>query len=155
MTAQQFTRLIAIAVVASVAVLIPRIGEEPVSAAPRKGQLHVTKDCSKYDFTAGSTCTITVSNVSEIPVDAKVFYDQAANIPAGFLDSNVVLDAGNGDRAVGRCTLDLSTFLGLCTFADGTGRLSGFQARVEVSYLGTGLDFAWDGTYSFTPRADR
>ena len=52
-------------------------------------------------------------------------------------------------RAVGRCTLDLATLLGLCTFSDGTGRFSGFQARVEVSYLGTDSDFAWDGTYSF------
>ena len=40
-------------------------------------------------------------------------------IPAGMLDSNVVLDAGNGNRAVGRCTLDLVTGLGLCTFSDG------------------------------------
>ena len=115
----------------------------------------MTKECSKYEFTAGSSCTTTSSNLSEILVGSKIFYDQPANIPTGLLDSNVVLDAGDGDRAVGRCTLDVSTFLGLCTFSDGTGRFSGFQARVEVSYLGTDWDFAWDGTYSFTSRADR
>ena len=85
---------------------------------------------------AGSFCTITSSNLSRILVGSTIVYDQAAGIPAGMLDSNVVLDAGNGNRAVGRCTLDFSTGLGLCTFSDGTGRFAGFQARVEVSYLG-------------------
>jgi hypothetical protein len=157
MSAQKATRFVAIAVVASVAALIPAppIGAASVSASARKGNFLVTKECSTYDFTAGSFCTITSSSLSEILVGSKVFYDQPANIPTGLLDSNVVLDAGDGDRAVGRCTLDLSTLLGLCTFSDGTGRFSGFQARVEVSYLGTNSDFAWDGTYSFTPQAGR
>ena len=70
------------------------------------------------------------------------------------LDSNIVLDAGDGNRAVGHCTLDLVTRLGLCTFSDGTGELAGFHARVDVSHLG-GRDWAWDGTYSFRPEADR
>ena len=155
MSAQK--RIVAIAVVASFAALIPdpRTAVAQVSASARKGSLHVTKECSKYDFTAGSSCTITSSNLSEILIGSKVFYDQPANVPTGLLDSNVVLDAGDGDRAVGRCTLDLSTFLGLCTFSDGTGRFSGFRARVEVSYLGTDWDFAWDGTYSFTTPVDR
>ena len=154
MSAQKITRIVAIAVVASLAALAPApsIGVASVSASARKGDLYVTKECSQYNGAAGSFCTITSSNL-EILIGSQVFYDQAANIPAGLLDSNVVLDAGNGDRAVGRCTLDFSTGLGLCTFSDGTGRFSGFQARVEVSYLGP--EWAWDGTYSFTPRVDR
>ena len=157
MSAQNITRIVAIAVVTSVAALIPgpSIGVASVSASARKGELHVTKECADYHGAAGEFCTITSSNLTEIVNNSKVFYDEAAGIPTGLLDSNVVLDAGNGDRAVGRCTLDLETLLGLCTFSDGTGRFSGFQARVEVSYLGTDSDFAWDGTYSFTPRADR
>ena len=69
------------------------------------------------------------------------------------LDSNVVLYAGSGDWAVGRCTLDLSTTLGLCTFSDGTGDLTGFTARVNVSPVSPpdGVDIQWDGTYSFDP----
>jgi len=63
------------------------------------------------------------------------------------VDSNVILDAGNGDRAIGRCTLDLTTFLGLCTFSDGTGQFAGFNARVDVSF--DGALFHWDGTYNF------
>jgi hypothetical protein len=155
MRAQKITPIVAIAVVASLAALTPApsVGVASVSASPGKGELHVTKECSQYNGAAGSFCTITSSNLTEILVGSKVFYDQAAGIPSGLLDSNVVLDAGNGDRAVGRCTLDLSTGLGLCTFSDGTGRFTGFQARVEVSYPGP--EWAWDGTYSFTPRDNR
>ena len=156
MIAKKIRRIVAIGVVASVATLIAplSIGVASVSASAKRGKLHVTKECSQINGTAGSFCTITSSSLSRILVGSTVVYDQAAGIPKGMLDSNVVLDAGNGDRAVGRCTLDFSTGLGLCTFADGTGRFSGFQARVEVSFLG-GYDWAWDGTYSFTRRADR
>jgi hypothetical protein len=70
------------------------------------------------------------------------------------LDSNVVLDAGNGNRAVGRCTLDGTTGLGLCTFSDGLGRFAGFQARVDVTYTG-GADWELNGTYSFERVHDR
>ena len=96
------------------------------SASERSGKLRVTKECSEYTGLPGSFCTITSSNLAAIPVGSKVFYDQAAGIPAGVLDSNVVLDAGNGNRAVGRCTLDGATNLGFCTFSDGTGELAGF-----------------------------
>jgi hypothetical protein len=68
------------------------------------------------------------------------------------LDSNIVLDAGNGNRAVGRCTLDLATGLGLCTFSDGMGRLSGFNARIRVSPPTDGLNWHWDGTFGFSSR---
>ena len=158
MSAQKIRRIVAGAVmlVASAAALTPalRIGVASVSASPRSGRLHVTKECSQYNGTAGSSCTITSANLAEIGTDSKVFYDQAAGIPTGLLDSNIVLDAGNGNRAVGRCTLDFSALRGLCTFSDGTGQLAGFHARVEVSYI-SGADWAWDGTYSFSPQVDR
>ena len=118
------------------------------------GQLHITKDCVAYTGLAGGHCTIASSNLSEIPAGAIVYYDQAAGTPTGLLDSNVVLDAGHGDRAIGRCALDLSTGLGLCTFSDGTGRLAGFAARVNVSHL-SGKLWAWDGTYRFSLKDDR
>ena len=73
------------------------------------------------------------------------------------LDSNILLVVGTGDWAVGRCTLDLETYRGVCTLSDGTGRLAGVHARVDVSYVGgsTGFGFDWDGTYSFPPPGDR
>lgn len=134
--------------------LVLGAGAAAVSASSgRHGRLHMTKECSEYTGAAGSFCTITSSSLGKIPIGSKIFYDQALGIPAGMLDSNVVLDAGNGNRAVGRCTLDLATYRGLCTFSDGTGQLAGSQARVDVSYVG-GNDFALDGTYSFDSDRD-
>ena len=131
-------------------------GAAPLRAfSERSGSLHVTKECSQYTGAAGSFCTITASNFGPIKVNSKVYYDQAAGaplgtgVPSGMLDSNVVLDAGGGNRAFGRCSLDLSNFTGLCTFLDGTGQFAGFQARVNVTPQG-GPNFGWDGTYSFS-----
>jgi len=131
-------------------------GAKSLQAAPKGdryedhgSRLHVTKECSKYDGTAGSFCTISSSNVPQIAVGSVVIYDQAAGIPAGMLDSNVVLDAGGGNRAIGRCTLDLSNGRGLCTFSDGTGDLAHFHARVRVSPPTDGLNWHWEGVYSF------
>jgi len=127
-------------------------GVASVSASERSRELRVTKECSEWKGAAGDFCTITSSNLPRIKVGSRVYYDQPAGIPAGLLDSNVVLDAGNGNRAVGRCTLDLATGAGLCTFSDGTGRLSGFSARVRVSPPSEDEpDWRWNGTYSFSP----
>jgi hypothetical protein len=120
----------------------------------RNGQLHIQKDCTGYSGNPGGHCTVTLSNHAEIPAGSNIFYDQGAGVPTGMLDSNIVLDAGSGNRAVGRCTLDFSTGLGLCTLSDGTGQLAGFTARVNVSFLGGKL-WAWDGTYSFSPLPPR
>jgi hypothetical protein len=126
-------------------------GAPTVSASSgRSGALHVTNECSQNTGMPGTFCTITSSNLPEITVGAKVFYDQAAGIPAGMLDSNVVLHVGTGNWAVGRCTLDGSTGSGLCTFSDGVGPFTGFRARVDVSHSG-GPNYRWDGTYSFSP----
>jgi hypothetical protein len=118
------------------------------SASGRSGNLRITKECSQYTGMAGSFCTITRSNLGAIPAGSQVFYDQAAGVPAGLLDSNVVLDAGNGDRAFGRCSLDGVTNLGLCTFSDGTGKLAGFHARVDVSPASVPV-YHWRGSYYF------
>jgi hypothetical protein len=124
-------------------------GAAPLSASDeRTRSLQVTKECSEYTFQAGSFCTITASNLARIKVGSRIYYDQPAGIPEGMLDSNVVLDAGNNkDRAVGRCTLDVATGLGLCTFSDGMGRFEGFRARVRVS-TADGVNWKWEGTYS-------
>ena len=138
---------------AGLVVLTISLSTVPVSASPAyvgSGDLHVTKECSQYAGSAGSFCTITSSNLAEIKVGSRIYYGQAANIPPGVLDSNVVLDAGNGDRAVGRCILDFTTGLGLCTFSDGTGRFTNFQARIDVSFTG-GANWRWDGKYTFNP----
>jgi hypothetical protein len=156
------TTRFALVLLAGVAVLALSLskGVTSVSASnAQKGQLHVTKQCSQPQYTgvAGQYCTITSSNLAEIKVGSKVFYDQDAGIPAGLLDSNVVLDAGSGNRAVGRCTLDLGTGLGLCTFSDGIGQFAGFEARVDVSppTPTDPVNWHWEGTYSFRPLPGR
>ncbi len=108
----------------------------------------MTKECSEYTGLAGTWCTVTLSNLKRLPVGTKVFYTQPQDVPEGLLDSNVVLDAGGGNRAVGRCTLDLATGLGLCTFSDGIGQLAGFNARVKVTCDDT-IFCDWDGSYTF------
>jgi hypothetical protein len=124
------------------------IGTVSLSAASeQKGDVHIVKECSQYNQMPGGFCSIKTSDIALISPGTKVYYDQGPGIPAGLLDSNVVLDAGAGNRALGRCTLDFATGRGLCTFSDGTGSFAGFQARIEVSYVG-GFDWGWDGTYS-------
>jgi len=148
------------AIFAPVAALTLSAGAASVSAgSERSGHLLAVKYCPAPGFTGdpGSYCTFTSSNVPEIiPINSKLYYDQGVgSLPAAgepLLDSNVILDAGNGNRARGRCTLDLTTFLGgLCTFSDGTGDFAGFYARVTVNcpnFATKALCFL-DGTYSF------
>jgi hypothetical protein len=52
------------------------------------------KDCTEYAGKAGDHCTVTISNFATIPTGSHIFYDQAAGVPTGVLDSNIVLDAG-------------------------------------------------------------
>ena len=117
---------------------------------PRSGELHVEKECSQYAGQAGQFCTITSSNLAEIEKGSRVIY--ASNFVFPLLDSDVVLDLpGPGNnKAFGHCRLDATTGAGLCTFAGGTGKFTHFSARVDVSSLG-GPNWAWNGTYTFTP----
>jgi len=127
-----------------------RTGSVAASNA-QTGQFHIAKNCASYAGGPGSFCTITSSNLPQIPAGAVVYYDQAAGDPQGMLDSNVVLFVGTGNWATGRCTLDLSTGSGLCTFSDGTGALAGFSARVNVTPFPDFVNYHWDGTYAFNP----
>ena len=120
------------------------------------GELHVTKDCSAYTGAAGGSCIVTSSNLAAIKVDSKIFYNQAAGTPPGLLDSDIILDAGTGNRAIGHCTFDLGTNRGLCTFSGGTGQFTGFRARLDVSLAsGSTSSYRLDGTYSFSPEPGR
>ena len=112
----------------------------------RSGEFHATKECSLFFRRAGEFCTITSSNLKEIPVGTRVYYLSDGGATA--LDTDVILDPpGPGNNtANGHCTLSLVTGVGACSFSGGTGRFTRFQANVDVSPLGW-PDFAWDGTY--------
>ena len=57
----------------------------------RSGALHVTKNCERYDFSAGSFCTITSSNIQAI---------RAGNIKLTARPHRVVERAGRDHRYV-------------------------------------------------------
>jgi hypothetical protein len=126
----------------------------------RTGQIHTQKVCPASTFTGGpgSYCTITVSDLLAIPPGTRIYYDIPTPQPqgtAGFIDTNILFYVGTGDWAVGRCTVDFSTLLGLCTATDGIGVLAGFSARLDVRIdFSTGITY-WDGTYSFSPLPGR
>jgi hypothetical protein len=125
-----------------------------LSASPRSGDLHVTKECGDYQGNAGDFCTITSSNVKAIEVGSRVVYAQAAG--ATTLDSDIVLDTpGPGNnKAFGHCALNLTSGLGLCTFSGGTGKFTSFSATAHVSppTMEDPANWHWAGTYSFSPR---
>ncbi len=116
------------------------------ASAPRSGALHVTKKCSEYNGLAGDHCTITSSSLKAIPAGSTVVYLDAAVFPS--LDSDIVVYTRGANAAYGHVQLDLTTSTGRITFSGGAGRFKKFQATVEVTPLG-GVDFAWDGTYSY------
>jgi hypothetical protein len=117
------------------------------SATPRalSGALHVTKECSEYNGTVGSFCTITSSNVPGIEPGMKVVY--LAALDNGVLDSDLALGFGQGS-ALGHVVLDLSTASGRVRFSAGTGKFRDFRARAVVSRDEAGV-WHWDGRYRF------
>jgi hypothetical protein len=124
----------------------------------RTGQLHIVKDCAGFTGVAGSsTCKIVSSNLDEIPAGSLIYYDQPTGGPAigtyGFLDSNIFVYVKAGQWAVGRCTLDNNSNLGVCTLSYGSGPLATISATVNVTYHpgGDGALYNWDGTYTFNP----
>src|SRR6266550_478099 len=82
--------------------LVPSAARAASASSKRSGEVHLTKECPTYRGAAGDHCTITASDLDQIAIGSNIFYDQAAGIPTGLLDSNVVLDGGSGNRAVGR-----------------------------------------------------
>ena len=81
------------------------------SATPRSGSLHVTKECSQYDGTAGSFCTIASSNLDAIPAGSTLVATSAKG--AGVLDSDLVLYTRGANAAYGHVVLDLATGTGM------------------------------------------
>ena len=118
-----------------------------LSASPRSGDLHVTKECSGFDGAPGSFCTIKSSNLKAIEVESTILYLQPEQLftPLG---SDVVLDPpGPGNnKAFGHCSLAL----GVCAFSGGTGKFTGFHATVDVSHNDDYSLWYWEGTYSFS-----
>jgi hypothetical protein len=133
-----------------------QVGTEAITPSlsatfPRRGALHVTKECSAYTGLAGSFCTITSSNIKEIQTGTRVVYARGAG--ATSLESDVTLyPPGPGNNtAFGHVVIDFVAAQGLVTISGGTGKFTWLNASAVVSHL-SGPNWAWDGTYEFSPR---
>jgi hypothetical protein len=119
------------------------------ASSPRSGALQVTKECSEFTGGAGSFCTFTSSSLKALDVGSRIVYLSAAG--ATSLDTDVVLEVGPGNKAFGHCLLVFAALPGECTFWGGTGQFTWFHADVVVS-TSDGVNWRWDGSYSFSPR---
>ena len=116
----------------------------------RSGDFTATKECSTYGGAAGQFCTITSSNLKEIPVGTRVTYLSALGAN-GRLDSRIVLDPpGPGNnQAFGHVVLSYVPPIGQVWLDGGTGKFQHIQANVAVTHL-TGRNWLWHGSYSYS-----
>jgi hypothetical protein len=120
------------------------------SSTERSGALHVTKECSEYNFAAGGFCTITTSNINAIRAGMRVVYSSAPDLTHGVLDSDLVIDGPGNNKAFGHVVLTLSTLSGVVTLSGGTGRFIHLHAQIDVACPNY-PDCSWEGTYIFSP----
>jgi hypothetical protein len=123
----------------------------PATADPRSGVLHVTKNCSQYNFQAGDFCTITSSNINAIKPGSKVVYASAANKALGVLDSDLVIDGPGNNTAFGHVLLHLKTLTGTVWLSGGTGVFTHFHAGPIAVACPAYPTCSWVGPYSFGP----
>ena len=140
------TGFLGISAVSFFAVALPMLAATP--AAADNTALNLVKECSQHDGKPGAFCTITNSSYDAIPVGSKVIYYGPVIGPA-ILNSAILIDAGEGNTAIGNCSVDLQKNWGTCTFWAGSGTLRGFQAIVALSPVdGEPASFHWDGFYN-------
>jgi hypothetical protein len=110
----------------------------------------LSKDCSHYSGGVPSFCTVLESNEPDIKKGTRILYYGPVNSNPAFLSSNVVLDNGAGDTAMGNCIVDVGAGpKGVCAFYAGSGALAGFSAIVQVT-VDTEQVWHWNGSYSLS-----
>jgi hypothetical protein len=122
----------------------------PVFAAdpPKMQPFTLSKDCSQYSGGVPSFCTVLESNVTALKKGTKILYYGPVNDSPAFSSSNVVLDNGAGDTAMGNCIVDNDAGpKGMCAFYAGSGALAGFMAIVQVTVDAKQV-WHWDGSYA-------
>jgi hypothetical protein len=108
--------------------------------------ISLAQECSTFGGQVGDHCSITASDLEQIPVGSLAIYYGPVLGPA-IISSSVVLDAGNGNTASGYCNVDLSGApAGMCAFVAGSGSLAGFQSILQVTVDADGT-WHWVGTY--------
>ena len=130
------------------AIVAVGLGVPAVSATTTAHPIHLVKDCSTHDGVAPTFCTVSASDVDAISVGTKVWYLGPVLTNSYFLSSNVRLDDDRRNTATGYCIFQSKTAVGLCTFWEGTGRLTGFVAIFDITIDEVGL-WHMDGSYYF------
>ena len=118
---------------------------------PRAGNFHAHKNCDQYSGLAGGFCTLTESTLKQIPDGTKVVYASAATPTALSSDIILVPPKPGNNMAFGHVELNRVTRTGTLTFSGGTGKFQHFSASVTILFLSP-RNWAWDGTYSFSPQ---
>ena len=118
---------------------------------PRAGTFHAVKNCAQYSGLAGGFCTLTGSTLPQIPDGTRVVYASPATATAVSSDIVLVLPKPGNNVAFGHVELNRVTRTGIATFSGGTGKFQHVSATVTISWLSPG-NWAWDGTYSFSPQ---
>ena len=140
------------AVLVLCAILAIGVRASVVSATSTPHPVHILKDCSTFDGTPPSLCTIAESDLGAIPVGTKVWYLGPVLTNSYFLSSDVSLEAVGG-TATGYCIFVSKPSTGICTFWEGTGTLARFTAVLDVTRDAAGL-WHWDGIYYFADASD-
>ena len=117
--------------------------------SPRSGVLYATKECSHYTGLAGSFCTLTASNLKQLPAGTRIVYEKG--VAAGTLETDVVLypPGGGASVAFGHVSLNLATSYGTGTLSGGTGKFKHLQGSFEITRSTAPPSWVWTGTYSF------
>ena len=84
-------------------------------------QLHVTRTPMPFMGACRFLCVITPRISRGSRLDRRSYMTRRPVFRQACWTATSCWTQADGDRAVGRCTLDLVTGLGLCTFSDGTG----------------------------------
>jgi hypothetical protein len=124
------------------------------TSSSRRGELHLIKECPAYTGEAGSYCTITKSNLKEVPAGTKVVYEKAL-VDGRLLDTDIRLETPGPDNdvAFGHVKIDLASPPGLVTLTGGTGKFAGFHATIDVTARRKPAgSWSWDGRFSFSER---
>lgn len=114
----------------------------------RSGYLHAVKNCEGYAGLPGQSCTLTSTNLKQIPAGTKVIY--ASSPAGGVLDSDITLNPPGESASVafGHVSLNIVAKTGTAWITGGTGRFKHFRATVAIAYV-SGRNWTWDGPYTY------
>ena len=153
-------RLFAVRVVTAAVILLALlVGSSSAlagGASPRRGALHITKECSQYTGEAGSFCTITSSSLNAIKPGSKIVYASPMLADTVIYHSRVVIDGPGNNTAFGHVRIDVTippgpAVIGYIAFSGGTGVFTHFHAGPLAVRCSTLIDCTWDGPYNFSP----